>query len=72
MFNIPGFTYGGWMTFITYITYAVCGLADSIITRQTLRQGRLLVRDDADGLNFLTPPAGRPNAALPPLCPLPT
>ncbi|GIM06920.1 hypothetical protein Vretimale_11162 [Volvox reticuliferus] len=41
VFNIPGFTYGGWMTFITYLTYSACGLAESAATRSFKRNASL-------------------------------
>ncbi|PNH07275.1 hypothetical protein TSOC_006291 [Tetrabaena socialis] len=41
VFNIPGFTYGGWMTFITYLTYSACGLAESVATRSYKRNASL-------------------------------
>jgi adenosine 3'-phospho 5'-phosphosulfate transporter B3 len=41
VFKIPGFRYGGWMTFITYVTYASCGLAETLLTRNTQRNGSL-------------------------------
>lgn len=43
VFNIEGFTYGGWMTFITYVTYSICGTAETVITRGWARQGALKV-----------------------------
>ncbi|KAG2435320.1 hypothetical protein HXX76_007395 [Chlamydomonas incerta] len=41
VFNIEGFTYGGWMTFITYLTYSTCGLAESAATRSFKRNAAL-------------------------------
>ncbi|GAX81280.1 hypothetical protein CEUSTIGMA_g8712.t1 [Chlamydomonas eustigma] len=41
VFKIPGFSYGGWMTFITYLTYAVCGWVETAVTRNTQRHGQL-------------------------------
>mmetsp|Transcript_18642 Transcript_18642/g.40045 ORF Transcript_18642/g.40045 Transcript_18642/m.40045 type:complete len:358 (+) Transcript_18642:176-1249(+) len=41
VFSIPGFYYGGWMTFITYLTYAICGWMETLITRKVQRHGRL-------------------------------
>lgn len=45
VFKIPGFTYGGWMTFITYLTYATCGWIETAVTRNTQRHGHLRVSD---------------------------
>lgn len=44
VFNIPGFSYPGWMTFITYITYATCGGLECLLTRQLSRHASLRVR----------------------------
>jgi solute carrier family 35 (adenosine 3'-phospho 5'-phosphosulfate transporter), member B3 len=44
VFNIDGFTYGGWMTFITYCTYAACGWIETIMTGNYERHGSLKVR----------------------------
>ncbi|GFR49477.1 hypothetical protein Agub_g11416, partial [Astrephomene gubernaculifera] len=41
VFNIEGFQYGGWMTFITYLTYSACGLAESLVTRSFKRHASL-------------------------------
>lgn len=41
VFKIPGFQYGGWMTFITYVTFASCGLVETLLTRSTQRNGSL-------------------------------
>jgi hypothetical protein len=44
VFKIPGFSYGGWMTFITYVTFAACGWIETAITRNNQRHGALRVR----------------------------
>jgi adenosine 3'-phospho 5'-phosphosulfate transporter B3 len=41
VFKIPGFSYGGWMTFITYLTYAVCGWIETAFTQNSQRHGQL-------------------------------
>ncbi|KAL6762152.1 UAA transporter [Haematococcus lacustris] len=41
VFNIPGFKYGGWMTFLTYCTFAVCGWIEGLLTRSLTRHAAM-------------------------------
>lgn len=43
VFNIPGFEYGGWMTFLTYLMYATCGWLEAVVTRDLNRRAPLRV-----------------------------
>ncbi|KAK9817013.1 hypothetical protein WJX72_008311 [[Myrmecia] bisecta] len=40
VFRIEGFTYGGWMTFLTYVTYSVCGLWEWLLIEGGGRHGK--------------------------------
>ncbi len=50
VFTTPGFVYGGWMTFLTYVTYALCGWAEGAVTRSLTRHAAIKVRSAATGL----------------------
>eukprot|EP00798_Chlamydomonas_sp_ICE-L_P005542 gene5542-4178_t len=41
VFRIDGFNFGGWMTFVTYVTYAACGWVETAVTRNNQRHGRI-------------------------------
>ena len=43
VFMIPDFTYGGWMTFITYVTFFLCAYVDGTVTQSLQRKGQLRV-----------------------------
>mmetsp|Transcript_58689 Transcript_58689/g.187163 ORF Transcript_58689/g.187163 Transcript_58689/m.187163 type:complete len:271 (+) Transcript_58689:1336-2148(+) len=41
VFLIEGFRFGGWMTLWTTISYALCGLCECVLTKDTVRKGKL-------------------------------
>mmetsp|Transcript_11692 Transcript_11692/g.20760 ORF Transcript_11692/g.20760 Transcript_11692/m.20760 type:complete len:361 (+) Transcript_11692:119-1201(+) len=41
VFTTPGFVYGGWMTFLTYLTFALCGWAEAAVTRSLTRHAAM-------------------------------
>ncbi|GMH43227.1 hypothetical protein BSKO_11149 [Bryopsis sp. KO-2023] len=41
VFKIPGFSYGGWMTFVTYVSWVVCGSVERAFLGATNRKGSL-------------------------------
>jgi len=41
VFEIPGFKFSGWMTFVTAATMAVCGMLERLLTRDLNRVGTL-------------------------------
>lgn len=43
VFNVPGFVFGGWMTFLTYAAFAVCGWAEVAASNDHERRASLKV-----------------------------
>lgn len=41
VFRVPGFHYQGWMTFLMYLSYALCALIENKLTGRIGRQGKL-------------------------------
>ena len=41
VFDIPGFKFSGWMTFVTAATMAICGMLERLLTRDLNRVGTL-------------------------------
>ena len=41
VWRIPGYTFSGWMTFVTAATMAACGMLERALTRDTKRVGTL-------------------------------
>mmetsp|Transcript_20645 Transcript_20645/g.52908 ORF Transcript_20645/g.52908 Transcript_20645/m.52908 type:complete len:395 (-) Transcript_20645:184-1368(-) len=41
VFRIPGFSYGGWMTVLTYITYTFCALSERVLTNDNKRNSSI-------------------------------
>uniref|UniRef100_A0A061S9Z2 Drug metabolite transporter superfamily n=1 Tax=Tetraselmis sp. GSL018 TaxID=582737 RepID=A0A061S9Z2_9CHLO len=41
VFRIPGFRFGGWMTFWMYVTYLCCSAFERLLTGDLMRHGRL-------------------------------
>lgn len=37
VFRIPGFSYGGWMTVLTYITFIFCAISERVLTNDNKR-----------------------------------